>query len=164
MEDMRSQKKRMRLGGSFWAKVAIAFSLIVIGVSVWVIVKGLNKEKPIDTASLREELNAELEGVDETNVKRLVEIYDKYLEYFEGEELAEIYTERALKIYGIDGEKKYGRRVINDLIQADDILGTVNSAVEICNCANYYGDEEVYKKYEAILRERNGNSDMETMG
>ena len=156
-------EKRGGRGTRLWGVVFVGLGLIIIGLVIGIIVRGANKDSS-DQTDWRQELNTALESVDKNDIKSIIETYDRYLEHFEGEELAEIYTERALKIFGKDLEKKYGKRVISDLIAADDILKTENSAIMIINSAGNYGDEETRDKYIEILNERTGDETMESMG
>ena len=54
-----------------------------------------------------------------------------------------------------------GEEILDDAMRIDQSLRTVDSAVVVLNMADYYGNTEVYEKYEKILNSRQAKMEID---
>lgn len=60
-----------------------------------------------------------------------------------------------------DLNKEKGEEILDDAMRIDQSLRTVDSAVVVLNMADYYGNTEVYEKYEKILNSRQAKMEID---
>ena len=79
-------------------------------------------------------------------------------------EKVEYYDARLKTIIEKDIEREHTDQVLVDVISIDDIEQSASSALQVCNFANYFGEDALYEKYFLIFEERQAASEPTTEG
>lgn len=151
-----------------WLKLSLCLLVIIIIVLIIIITipnAGESNEGNNLTMQRIENLGEQLR--DKSDVTEIAEICQKSVENVDETTEAVLLTECARWIMSRDKEKRYSERVLDDLIRADEIWQSVNSAVNVMNAASFYDDIEVENRYYEILNERkaeNNNQEVEVIG
>ena len=148
-------------------------AIIVALIAGIIAVKNLNQkldehENETET-SLVEQAQAEIADLNAVNISEAIRIYQTYIDVADGETKIELYNRRIKYILENDANRELGEQVIEDQIAIDDILQTIDSAVQVMNILYYYGDYgERLDKYNYIIRQREEaegiDPNMETVG
>lgn len=150
-----------------WPVLGILVGLIIILIIVIIAVTGnLNNKVEI---SLIEQAQAEVDSLDDPDIQNVIDLYQSYINKADNKTKAELYYACIDYILVNDLSKDYKDEIISEIITADNILQTSDSAVQVVNILNYYSvDDGLYKEYLQIINQRieaeGFDPDMETAG
>lgn len=139
--------------------IAVGLSLLIILLLVMIQYKKAGGNENENNALYSNELSQCTEEKNEaiakqTDVGTITSAYQKCIDIAEANDKAALYTERAGRIAEMDREKENKSQVFADVIAADNLLQTTDSAATVANYASYYGDAEVMNQYLSLLRQR----------
>ena len=100
-------------------------------------------------------INAELQNMPVEDKDGALALYEYYIGEVDDEEVKNMLSVdyyQLIMLYDVDKTQK--DLVISGLLEKDNALKNVSSAVVITNAASYYGDESLLEQYENILMER----------
>lgn len=100
------------------------------------------------------EISQRISDLGPGDIEEGIAIYQEYIDKVGLDDQARLYTMRSVWITSMDIQDKYGRQVLDDVVVADSILQTINSAVNVVNSAYNYGDEDLADEYNDILLKR----------
>lgn len=155
---MRMQNKKL-IG------ILIGVVMIIVGLIIGiVIVNVINNNENDDSVIIegwRDKMNSELSAASLLGVNETISIYHKYIDELEGEEKAELLNECAGYVIQNDTGKDYSEEVYADLIAADEILESTNSAIGVMNAGIFYGNSDLVSEYNNIFSLRGGEYDFD---
>lgn len=103
----------------------------------------------------REEIENKIASLEKIDIPAIEEIYNPYLTGVKDEKIrAMLSQDYWFRIMYNDYQNKYKKEVTNGMMQADDILQTIVSGINVTTAAFYYNDNDTLNEYNAILRER----------
>ena len=158
----------------FFAVLGVLGVLIVGLVIAIVVVKNLPKgDEFVDESAVKEvipsektqseqiyeqysdSINAELQNMSADNKDDALALYEYYIGSVDDEEVKNMLSVdyyQLIMLYDVDKTQK--DLVISGLLEKDNALKNVSSAVVIINAASYYENEALLDQYEKILEER----------
>ena len=130
-------------------------AVLIIGLVVVVVVIATYSNISNNTLEAYEsEIYQKISDLGPGDIEEGITIYQEYIDKVGLDDQAKLYTMRSVWITSMDRQDKYGRQVLDDVVAADSILQTINSAVNVVNSAYNYGDEDLADEYNDILLER----------
>ena len=142
----------------WWIILGCMVGVIVALVVGIIIVKNLNQkpDEVVNTLSLVEQAQAEVDAMTPVDIPKAIEIYQSYLDLATtDDEKVELYTARIDYLTTYDLNKEYSKQAINDEIEIDNILQSGSSAIQVINALYYYGEyDELLDKYIYISDQR----------
>lgn len=146
MEEHKSQKM-------LW--IVLSFLCVaIVGLVVGIVVMGSQSGSDGLSSNWELQLEEELDGLGLDDIEEGISIYQGYIDMADINDKAKLYAMRARWITGLDPKREYKEQVIADIIEADNILQTVDSATDVISIASSYGDGEVVYEYIDIKRNR----------
>ncbi len=144
---------------TWWIVLGCMICIIIALIVSIFVVKNLNQkpDEVVNTLSLAEQAQAEVDAMDTPDIPLAIEIYQKYLDLAtNNDEKIELWSARSNYIIYNDSEFTYFDQALNDRVAIDDILQSINSALEVLNVIYFYQNNygEIFEKYNYILRQR----------
>lgn len=144
---------------TWWIVLGCMICIIIALIVSIFVVKNLNQkpDEVVNTLSLAEQAQAEVDAMDTPDIPRAIEIYQKYLDLAgSDDEKIALWDARSDYIIYNDSEFAYYNQALNDQIAIDNILQSINSALEVLNVMYFYRNAygELYNKYNYLLDQR----------
>ena len=156
-----------------WVILFSAFGVVIVGLIIAIIVVAANRggSKPVNEDVSKDEIYRDyLKDIDEINdivadeeynPERVLSLYTEKIDATKDRTLKLLLKKDyyyMLSVYYEDGVRE---EVLKNLIEIDNELQAVDTALMIANRAGYYGNEELRSKYNEIADERMGISEEE---
>lgn len=149
----KQPRERRILIGVLSALVVVIVGLVI---AVVVIVNNNRAEEEKNAQVLYEsEIGEKISALEPGDIEGGIRVYQDYIDRaVNPENQAVLYTMRSIWITDVDRRDEYKSQAIEDILAADFLLESAESAVNVINVAYSYDDEELADEYQKILSER----------